>query len=231
MKTDVLQNYNEDFDCALNIYESDYSYCDLMMFLQSGSIAQKQAAVLKLARIENEYDAKIVMNNLTGCDGKVREAVSFRLRDFIRQNPEYFTEYANIFLDAIVDINGNICRNVILALEPLKLYPEFVKSFCDMLSIKTFDLAKKAINFDIQDGKYKINKEIFKLYWYLETISEFLEYINQETIEKIVLLTKNVHDYTIREKTAKILNKFDYDNLKQVKEELKHDKNYYVRRF
>ena len=87
-------------------------------------------------------------------------------------------------------------------------------------------------SFDIQDGKYKINKEIFKLYWYLETISEFYEYIDIKDLIQLLNETKNIQEYTIREKTAKILSKFKNNKeLSLIKEELKNDKNYYVRRF
>jgi hypothetical protein len=44
--------------------------------------------------------------------------------------------------------------------------------------------------------------------------------------------TKNIGEYTIREKTAKILtNNFEDKDLSQIKAELKNDSNYYVRRF
>lgn len=84
----------------------------------------------------------------------------------------------------------------------------------------------------LQDGKYKVNKEIFKLYWYLETIYEFSEFIPAETLVEILSKTKSINEYTIREKTAKILTKdFQNDELLKIKKELKQDKNYYVRRF
>ena len=230
MDTDNFEKYNKDFSRALNIYENDYSHTDLIEFLQSGSVAEKQAAALKLDGLHNKSDAEIFMSNLTGCDGKVREAVSFRLNEFVKINPEYFTDFADIFLDAIIDINGNICRNTISALKYIKNFPEFTTCFCTKLTQNTLELVKKAANFDIQDGKYKINKEIFKLYWYLETIYEFLEFINSEVIENILFSAKNIQDYTIREKVAKILSKFENDNLIMIKEELKQDENYYVRR-
>ena len=94
-----------------------------------------------------------------------------------------------------------------------------------VLTSKTLELAKIVKTFDPQDGKYKVNKEIFKLYWYLETIYHFAEFID---IKEIIFETKDIQDYTIREKTAKILSKFD--NFEQIKQELKKDENYYVRR-
>ncbi len=220
-----MQKLNTDFNTALNIYENDYSHEDLIEFLKNGTVAEKQASVLKLQKLSGSDDAATIMQNLTGCDGKIREAVSFRLPEFVKENPEYFTNFVDIFLDAIIDINGNICRNTIAAIRYLKKYNEFCQDFCNKLTNKTLELAKIAKTFDPQDGKYKVNKEIFKLYWYLETIYHFTEFID---IKDIILETKDVHDYTIREKTAKILSKFD--NYEQIKKELKEDENYYVRR-
>lgn len=220
-----MQNLNEDFNTALNIYENNYSHEDLIAFLKNGTVAQKQASVLKLEQLLTQSDADILMHNLTGCDGKIREAVSFRLQEFINKNSEYFIDYVDIFLDAIIDINGNICRNTISAITCLKNHEEFCKKFSEKLSARTLELAKIVKTFDPQDGKYKVNKEIFKLYWYLETIYHFTEFLD---IKDIVLETKEISDYTIREKTARILSKFD--NFEDIKQELKKDKNYYVRR-
>lgn len=223
-----MQNLNDDFNTALNIYEKDYSHEDLIEFLKNGNIAEKQASVLKLENLLSASDAHCLIQNLTGCDGKIREAVSFRLTEFVSKNPEYFVTFEDIFLEAIIDINGNICRNTISALTYLKNYPEFYTSFCQKLASQTLTLAEFAKSFDPQDGKYKVNKEVFKLYWYLETIYHFTDFFQPDTIINIINETKNVKDYTIREKTAKILSKFD--GFTEIKQELKKDENYYVRR-
>lgn len=226
-----LEKNNQDFNQALNIYENDYSHEDLIYFLKNGSVAQKQAAALKLDCLNSENDAQILMSNLTNCDGKIREAVSFRLNEFLSAHSEYFVNFSDIFLDAIIDINGNICRNTISALKYMKKYPDFAACFCKKLTFNTLELARKAEKFDVQDGKYKVNKEIFKLYWYLEMIYEYCDYISHETIADILFLAKNVHDYTIREKVAKILSKVNSGYFDKIREELSKDENYYVRRF
>lgn len=226
-----MQNLNKDFNTALNIYEKNYSHDDLIEFLKNGSIAQKQASVLKLEKLNNRQDAKILIDNLTGCDGKIREAVSFRLPEFLTNNPNYFIDFDEIFLDAIIDINGNICRNTIFAIANLKNYKEFTSKFCTKLVKRTLELAKIASSFDPQDGKYKVNKEIFKLYWYLETIYNFVETIDKTQLKSILEITKNLRDYTIREKTAKILSELsNIDDFSEISKELKNDENYYVRR-
>ena len=221
---------NTDFREALDIYENKYCHSYLIEILKVGTIAQKQAACIMLDGINNYNDAKVFISNLTGCDGKIREAVSFRLTEFVKHNPEYFIEFYDIFLDAVTDINGNICRNTISAISNLTDYKEFVQKFCDKLTENTLNLAQKAKDFDIQEGKYKINKEIFKLYWYLETICTFVKFINKQKLKQIFLCTILVQDYTIREKSAKILSLIDDNSFDDIKKQLENDNNYYVKR-
>lgn len=208
-----------------------YSHEYLVELLKNGSIAEKQATTIKIDGIYSKEEAIIFISNLTGCDGKIREAVSFRLREFLPQNPSFYIDFVDQFLDAIIDINGNICRNTIEAIQVLKSFPQFTSEFCSKLAQKTLEIIPPILAFDIQEGKYKINKEVFKLYWYLETISTFVEFIDAETLFEILSKTKNVKDYTIREKTAKIISKIkNSSKFDALKAELKQDQNYYVQR-
>lgn len=230
-----MQNLNEkhmqDFNKALKIYEKTHPHEFLINLLSNGSIAEKQAATIQLTGIYSKDEAEIFINNLTGCDGKIREAVSFRLKEFVPQNPNFYENFTDKFLDAIIDINGNICRNTIEAIKSLKFSPKFVNEFCPKLLDRTCKIIPPIKAFDIQEGKYKINKEVFKLYWYLETISEFVDFIDKKTLITILSETKNINDYTIREKTAKILSKnTNLSELNKIRQELSNDSNYYVRR-
>ncbi len=221
----------QNFNAALNIYENTHSHEYLFELLKNGTIAEKQAATLKLDSINSKAEAEIFINNLTGCDGKIREAVSFRLKEFLPQNPYFYVDCVDKFLDATIDINGNICRNTIESIQSLKPFQEFTSDFCAKLAQKTLEIIPPILAFHIQEGKYKINKEVFKLYWYLETISFFTEFIDTETLFNILSKTKNISDYTIREKTAKILSKIEKSpKFATLKSELKQDKNYYVQR-
>ena len=134
MNTDNLQilneKYKQDFNTALYIYENSYPHQNLIDLLKNGSIVEKQIAALKLHSIDNFEEAQILISNLTGCDGKIREAVSFTLKEFIPQNPQFYKKFADIFLDAIIDINGNICRNTIEAIQNMKNISEVTNYFC-----------------------------------------------------------------------------------------------------
>lgn len=236
MNNSYYKTLDENFEQALNLYESNYSHEQLLDLLKSGNIVQKQISALRLETITSDYDAKILVSNLVGQDGKVREAVSLRLNEFMSdpnlicffQTPENY----HIFLHAIIDINANICRNVISAISNLKNNDEFCRIFCANLVQLTLDLLDKVEEFNFQDGKYKVNKEVFKLYWCLETIYEFYEKIEFLDLKTILLRSKNVNEYTIREKAAKILSRgFTDKDLLLAQSELKNDPNYYVRRF
>lgn len=236
LNNSYYETLDENFKQALNLCENNYSHSELLEFLQSGNIVQKQLSALKLETINSQNEAQILVSNLVGQDGKIREAVSLRLNEFM-SNPktlEYFETPENyqIFLAAIIDINGNICRNVIGAISHLKNNKNFCNQFCQELVILTKDLLGKIEKDDFFEGKYKVNKEVFKLYWCLETIYVFWDKIKFEDLKEIILRTKDIQEYTIREKAAKILTRnFSDPELLKAKEALKNDSNYYVRRF
>ena len=236
MNNSYYETLDENFKQALNLCENNYSHSELLEFLQSGNIVQKQLSALKLKTINSQNEAQILVSNLVGQDGKIREAVSLRLNEFM-SNPKtlvYFETPENyqIFLAAIIDINGNICRNVIGAISHLKNNANFCNQFCQELVILTKDLLGKIEKDDFFEGKYKVNKEVFKLYWCLETIYVFWDKIKFEDLKEIILRTKDIQEYTIREKAAKILTRnFSDPELLKAKEALKNDSNYYVRRF
>lgn len=236
MNNNYYETLDENFTQALKLYEEEYSHNELVDLLRSGNIVQKQIAALRLESINSTQDADVLIANLTGQDGKIREVVSLRLNEFMSDEKylQYFKVSNNydVFLNAIIDINANICRNVISAITNLKNDTEFCKQFCKNLAKLSFDLLDKIERFDFQDGKYKVNKEVFKLYWCLETIYEFYDKINFEDMKQIILRSKDVQEYTIREKAAKILTRdFDDIELAKAKSELQNDRNYYVRRF
>lgn len=236
MNSSYYETLDENFAQALKLYETEYSHDELISLLQNGNIVQKQIAALRLDGISSKFDADILISNLTGQDGKIREAVSLRLSEFMSDEKylPYFKNSSNykIFLDAVIDINANICRNVICAVENLKSDIEFCNLFCPQLVNLTFNLLDKIEEFNFQEGKYKVNKEVFKLYWCLETIYVFWDKINFRDLKQIILRSKNIQEYTIREKTAKILSRgFEDKDLQLAREELKSDANYYVRRF
>lgn len=235
MKNCYYETLDENFTQALKLYEEDYSHKELLDMLKNGNIVQKQISAIRLEDITSKDDADILVGNLTGQDGKIREAVSQRLKEFMSDEKylQYFktTQNYKIFLDAIIDINANICRNIICAISNLKDDNEFCDIFCTNLAKLTNELLEIIEKFNFQEGKYKVNKEVFKLYWCLETIYEFYDKIDFNDLKQIIKRAKDVQEYTIREKVAKILTRnFQDADLASIKLELKKDSNYYVRR-
>lgn len=205
------KNPQENFKHAYDLIINTQSHSELISMLKTGNIVQKQLAALKLDKVTNQEEAQILIDNLTGQDGKIREAVSLKISELMQNKTisALFQPEKNLetFLDAIIDINGNICRNIISALSNL----EYNKKFCEIFTLellkRTLKLAEYIQKFDFQEGKYKVNKEVFKLYWYLETISQFAEFVEETLLKEILNITKSINEYTIREKTAKILTR------------------------
>jgi len=242
--TKNLQNQNntyyetldENFNQALSLFENDLPHSEIINLLQSGNIAQKQIAALKIEHLNSTDEAIILAKNLVGHDGKIREATSLKLLEFVENNQyiNYFYDnnIYNILLNAIIDVNSNVCRNIISAISILQSNSHFTQYFCPELIILTKNLIEKVKQFDFQDGKYKVNKEVFKLYWCLETIYVLIDHFDINIIKTILIQTCKIDEYTIREKTAKILSKnFSDPILTEIRNILKNDKNYYVRRF
>ena len=230
--TDYYPTLDENFKEAVDLFEKENSQEELLELLKNGNIVQKQIAALKINNINSDEEALILVDNLTGQDGKIREAVSLKINE-LKDSP-YLHQIAiyDKFLDAIIDINGNICRNIIGTIDTLKSDEKFCQYFSQKLFGMTHELIEKVKDFDFQDGKYKVNKEVFKLYWCLEAIYHMAEKFDIKTLKEILSQTKNINEYTIREKTAKILSKnFNDEEMSKMCAELKSDKNYYVRRF
>ena len=237
LNNSYYETLDENFNHALNLFEKDLSQEEILNYLTKGNILQKQISALKITHLKNESDTLTLIQNLVGQDGKIRESVSLKTLELIK-NPTYADYFNNkkiydIFLEAIIDINSNVCRNIISSIKYVKNNELFQTYFIPQFLENTQKLIDKVKDFDFQDGKYKVNKEVFKLYWYLETLYELTDLIPSETIKKILLQTKNIAEYTIREKTAKILTleTFNDNEFNQIRNELKNDKNYYVRRF
>lgn len=238
---------DENFNTAVNMSEQEYDYEALMEFIESGSLVEKQISVLNLGEIKSKEDAKILVANLVNQDGKVREVVALKVNELIKK-PEYTSFFYDAkiyetFLKAIVDVNANICRLIIDVACFLKENEEFKAFLIRELPIKIDSVIKKLDAFHFDDKKHVVNKTIFKLYWYLETLYDFDELIEFDVVKKILMKAGVFYDYTIREKVAKILNyvtlnsfqgrKVEYSSdkdLSELKNNLINDENYYVRR-
>lgn len=227
-ESDLEANFNE----AMNLTAKTHEYQELLALLDSDKIVEKQIAALELNEIKSKTDAKILVSNLTGQDGKVREAVAFKVNE-LAQKPEYIeffleNDIFEILLDGVMDINGNVCRLIVSS--------EFFKNklFCDFMCKKLPERIMKIINdikeLDLCAKQYVVSKRNFQLYWSLEALFNIINFIDFDKIKDILEFCADFYDYTIREKTAKIINKLDIKQSKAMKNKLMNDNNYYVRR-
>ena len=218
------------FNKALTLCSESYTKEQLLCFLKNGNLPEKQFAALEINSIESQEEADILMSNLTGCDGKIREAVAFKLGELVSDNPQLFAKYPKIFADATIDINANICREIIEVLKLLRDYEDFAKSYVSYIKEIINNALETLDSFNFRDKKYTINKQLFKIYWCLEGINIFATYINEDELFSILNRCSQIQEYTIREKVALVLkNNAKSVELDNLKSKLKLDENYYVK--
>ena len=236
MNNTYNESFEENFNIATKMSARKYDYHELLALLHSDKIVEKQIAVLELKEVQSSEDAKLLVSNLINQDGKIREVVAFKINELI-QNPK-FTKFFlekdiyDIFAKAIMDINGNVCRQVIEAIDAIKFNKFFCEYFAKKLAEMLNDIFKEIEEIDLTAKQYVISKRNFHLYWCLEALYDFVEHVELSQIKETVLKCGTFYDYTIREKIAKILTKgfwiIDVE-LNGLKEILKNDENYYVR--
>ncbi|MDO5307589.1 MAG: hypothetical protein Q4E83_07500, partial [bacterium] len=103
MNTDFYNNLEVNFEQACNMSEKKFSQEELFEMLKNGNIPQKQIAALKIETLQNFEQAEILINNLTGCDGKIREAVALKINELVNIGfQEFFlnAKSAEIFANA-----------------------------------------------------------------------------------------------------------------------------------
>lgn len=233
MKIDIDFNsdFDKDFENAFHLSEKHFSHEELISLLKGGSIREKQIAALKLDYVENEDDVKAILNNLTGCDGKIREAVGYKINKLLSEDIEVRKLFAPLcaetFADATIDINANICRLAVDSAVLLKNNTDFGKEYSKKIVKYALEALDELEKFIFRDKKYVINKQIFKLYWCLEGINYFWDFIDNNVLEEILTKSSNRDEYTIREKTAQaVISSNKFPNLRK---KLINDENYYVR--
>lgn len=217
MNTCFEPNLNSDYEGLINLLSSD-------------DIKQKHFAVLELEEIRSCEDAKLLVSNLVGQDGKIREAVAFKINEFFK-NPdfiEFFISEDNfaVLLQGIMDINGNVCRHI-CALDR----EEFNQYLSEKLPSEIDAILARINELEADEKQYVISKRNFQLYWCLEALCNIINEVEFSQIKDILFVTAEFSDYTIREKTAKIVAKLDNFELVGLKTKLKEDENYYVRRY
>jgi len=224
---------------AVNLTRKPYKKQEILDILKAGEDDEKPVAIISLDTIDSECEASLLTSHLTGVDGRIREACALKISEFLK-NPKTVVFFlndntVNTVSDAICDINPNVPRSLE---DGIKCSKEFQKILYPkiLLKIKTIIEALKALSDTpflqnkLKDtSNHAKNKLVFNLYWALETLSVF-EIDDFLTFEFFDMLkfTSSYIDYTIREKTAKILSKIK-NPPSDLLQKLKNDKNFYVK--
>ena len=233
MNTGFYKDLDTNFELACKMSEHEFSHEEFLNLLQNGNIPEKQIAALKISKIQNLEEAKILVNNLTGCDGKIREAVALKINQLLNESDFYPKLFAQLdyipFANATIDINGNICRLVIDSVSILKQDKAFSKAYLNQILSFTRETFVELDKFIFRDKKYVINKQLFKLYWCLDALKCFTDELDFKEILPILERASKEKEYTIREKVAQILVLTNDNTLNELKAKLTQDENYYVR--
>lgn len=212
---------------ACSFCSREFSYDELFAFLKNGSDDEKQICILKIPCVKNQKDADLLLSHLTNQHGTVREAVAEKINELMKKESGSFfqTPYAmEKFLCAVNDVNPNICRMIIEILPFLCEKKDFLKS----LYKKTQEVLNEAEILNVRNRSHLYTKKIFNLYWCLEAISQIVESADED-LKSIVEKTYCSEEYTVREKTAKILKKINSVDFKDYLFSLENDENFYVR--
>ena len=231
MNIGFYKDLDTNFEQACLLSQQVLSHYELLDLLQNGNITQKQIAALRLDNILTVEEASIFISNLTGCDGKIREAVAFKLYQLIKEIPQTRNILAQmppeIFANATIDINANICRFIVDSVKTFNDYITFTHKYTNIILCFAKEALDKLDKCFFKDKKYIKNKQLFKLYWCLETMKNFYKTANRDELLNILNRSSLQSEYTIREKAAQIsiLSK-DFSDIQNL---LKNDTNYYVK--
>ncbi len=237
--SNITRNDNDCISAAEAAYKNalkEYDKSDIIRILSENDDEIKIIAIINLKSIDNKKEADLILSHLTGCDGRIREAVSFILDEFCPE--KYYLNDKNakeIIVNGILDINPNVARNVIGF---IKKSEKLKKEIEDIIIEKTNNVLASLSEYIKEESPYMLNsaknsknhiknKLTFNLYWLLETIS-VLNIKDCSKICGILTKTADFSNYTIREKTAKILSETE-NKPAELLRKLKNDENIYVK--
>ena len=208
--------------------EQKLSHENIIKVLQGDDDIEKQLRLIELKEIKSQEEADILVFNLTQHSGPVRETAAYKICELIENDEfcKYFQtkKIMDTFVKAITDINPTVSRT---SIEIIK-YVENAEYIYEKI-LEEVNTTLSQLDIETKNRSYVQNKKNFNLYWNLEALISISEKIQANTeLNKILKITAQSNDYTIREKTAKAASIF---NLTDILETLKDDTNVYVRKY
>ena len=222
-----MNKYNENFLIVQNAINMT---CDQAFEILLGNDELlKPYAFINIDEVKSKKEADLILSHLTNHPNPTREACALMLLEM--KGAEFFSGAEDVFKDAVCDINPNVCRAVI---EFLKRNLSIAQNAMPLIINKIEQILNDFKIYEKEFGAFKDNKmrnrknhaknkKLFNLYWCLEAISEIYQSNEfDDFIIKICFTTADFLDYTIREKTAKILIKIA-NPPKELLQKLKND--------
>lgn len=192
-------------------------------------------SIINLDNINSQTEAEILFSHLTNHPTPIREAMALKLEEIYKE--VFLNKYIKEqFLKSIIDINPNVCRSICAIIsknKPLQtklIEPLIVKIKELLIEIQENDQILGGFYDNTQKVRknHAKNKKLFSLYWFLEALSICHDKKHNSEALEIVKKTIKFNDYTIREKSVKILL-----NIENCPNELlntaKCDQNFYVK--
>ena len=222
------------FEKAFKLCNKEYKMQEIFDVLTQNDDVEKQIAILKLENLHAVAQANLLVSHLTGQDGPIREAVAIKLRELIlEKNCSVLDDevFYPVYVDAVCDVNPNICRFVIEFLPILK-NQNYLLNF---LLKKLEDIFFRIDNPD-KNQKNFLTVRLFNLYWCFEAVGALLEKFDKfEQNKRLAELMKRAisfGDYTIDEKIAKILKLLgNLDEYSGIADSIQNSCNFYVKRY
>ena len=192
-------------------------------------------SIINLEEFKNIEEAELLFKHLANHPTPIREAVALKLEEIYED--KFFNDFIKEqFLKSIIDINPNVCRAICSIISKSEfLKNELCAEIIDKINVLLDEIKKNDKELGgFYDDAQKVrknhakNKKLFSLYWFLEALSNCHVKKHNSQVLEIIKETIKFNDYTIREKTAKILM-----NLENYPIELlqiaKNDQNFYVK--
>lgn len=231
--TEEIQIINE-IEKAAYLCEKIYTHEEIINILKTENDFEKQICLLKLEKLLSYDEAELLVYQLTGHHGLIREAAALKINEFItadRYILYFLTDYSqNYLLKAVNDINPNICRLICAALKPLfQNNDKEKKEFLNILYNRFHQIFEEL---ETLKRSNRYTKKLFNLYWCLEALAMLNPEIDSR-LESVLSTTSNIREYTIREKTAMVLASLKTSSIEldKIKNKLKNDENFYVKRY
>lgn len=234
LKTDLLEAKKGKYEADELISSNfNFSYNEALENLKTDTLDDftKVFSIVSINELKTFEDTLILFNHLTNKPNPIREAAAYKIEDLAKNHINFYINESlkETFLKAIVDINPNVSRAICNIFYLSSDFKHFLEKDI-ILNINQLLSDIKEIENNEKDNKksHAKNKKMFALYWLMEALSICLTNENNSKVLEILNSTINFSDYTIREKTAKILINIEPKPI-ELLQKAKQDVNFYVK--